>query len=155
MIQNHFTARFTFFPEAKSILIAGLEALRKGHQTAVAEGTGTAGHGSETPILTLSRNQDRMENSQVNTATLQRILCGVKGSGTPEREHRRWRNGVWFVGQLCRVQPAQLWGILSLRHCRNALGMQQDPCQAARAREGSPGLSCHNQGGHSRAGHTA
>lgn len=89
MIQNRFTARFTFFPEAKSILIAGLEALRKGHQTAVTEGTGTAGHGCETPILTLSRNQDRMENSQANTAALQRILCGVKGSGTPEREHRR------------------------------------------------------------------
>lgn len=50
-IQKYFPARYTFLPESKSILIAGLEALRKG-LTAVREATGTAGHGSETPILT-------------------------------------------------------------------------------------------------------
>lgn len=44
--------------------MALLEALRKGHQTAARDRTGSAGHGFETPILTSSKNRDIKENYQ-------------------------------------------------------------------------------------------
>lgn len=46
--------------------------------------------------------------------------------------------GLW--GSKCRVQPAQLWGILSLRHCRNCSGHETGSLSG-----------CQSQGGLSRA----